>query len=87
LLSATSFFLAIDFEALADKMTRRLLALEEHYYSNAIFASINDNFQRTLRAVPDLVDQLLDLGDGRLEAMDRGDISLQVVSHAFTPGK
>lgn len=68
-------------------MTPPLLSLEEHYYSNAIFASIGDKFQRTLQAMPGLVDQLLDLGDGRVAAMDRGNISLQVVSHAFTPGK
>jgi hypothetical protein len=68
-------------------MTTRLLALEEHYYSNAVFASIDSKFQETLRAVPDLVDQLLDLGDERLASMDRGNVSLQVVSHAFTPGE
>ncbi|KAF2792361.1 amidohydrolase 2 [Melanomma pulvis-pyrius CBS 109.77] len=67
-------------------MTPPLLSLEEHYYSNAIFSSIGDKFQRTLQAVPGLVDQLLDLGDGRVSAMDRGNISFQVVSHAFTPG-
>ena len=68
-------------------MTPPLLALEEHYYSNAVFASVGDRFQRNLQAVPGLVEQLLDLGDGRLTAMDRGHISLQVVSHAFTPGE
>jgi hypothetical protein len=68
-------------------MTPPLLALEEHYYSNAIFSSIGEKFQRTLKAVPGLSEQLLDLGDGRLAAMDRGQISLQVISHAFTPGR
>ncbi|KAL3481049.1 hypothetical protein BJX99DRAFT_272229 [Aspergillus californicus] len=67
-------------------MTPPLLALEEHYYSSAIFNSIGETFQRTLQAVPGLTDELLGFGDGRLEAMDRGNISLQVVSHAFTPG-
>ena len=64
-----------------------LIALEEHYYSNAIFESIGDKFRRTLQAVPGLADQLREVGDGRLAAMDRGHISLQVVSHAFTPGE
>lgn len=68
-------------------MTPPLLALEEHYYSTAIFNSIGETFQRTLQGVPGLADQLRSLGDGRLEAMNSGNISLQVVSHAFTPGQ
>ena len=68
------------------EMTPPLIALEEHYYSNAIFESIDDKFQRYLRAVPGLADQLREVGDGRLAAMDQGHIALQVVSHAFTPG-
>lgn len=68
-------------------MKTPLIALEEHFYSNAIFASIDDRFKLTLEAVPGLTDQLRDLGSGRIEAMDRGRISLQVVSHAFTPGE
>lgn len=73
--------------ASADRMTPPLIALEEHFYSNAVFSSIGETFQRTLKAVPGLSEALLDLGDGRLAAMDRGQISLQVISHAFTPGK
>ena len=68
-------------------MTPPLIALEEHYYSNAIFESIGDKFHRSLQAVPGLADQLREVGDGRFAAMDRGHISLQVISHAFTPGK
>lgn len=68
-------------------MTPPLIALEEHYYSNAIFESIGDKFQRSLQAVPGLTNQLREIGDGRLAAMERGHISLQVVSHAFTPGE
>ncbi|OBT61847.1 hypothetical protein VE03_08831 [Pseudogymnoascus sp. 23342-1-I1] len=67
-------------------MTPPLIALEEHFYSNAVFSSIGETFQRTLKAVPGLSEALLDLGDGRLAAMDRGQISIQVISHAFTPG-
>ncbi|OBT77985.1 hypothetical protein VF21_03176 [Pseudogymnoascus sp. 05NY08] len=67
-------------------MTPPLIALEEHFYSNAVFSSIGETFQRTLKAVPGLSEALLDLGDGRIAAMDRGQISLQVISHAFTPG-
>lgn len=68
-------------------MVPPLIALEEHYYSKAVFSAIGGKFQHTLKAVPGLSEQLLDLGDGRLAAMDRGQISLQVISHAFTPGK
>ncbi|KFY13722.1 hypothetical protein V492_03069 [Pseudogymnoascus sp. VKM F-4246] len=67
-------------------MTPPLIALEEHFYSNAVFSAIGDGFTNTLKAVPGLTDALLDLGDGRIAAMDRGNISIQVVSHAFTPG-
>lgn len=67
-------------------MTPPLIALEEHFYSNAIYESIGEPFKSTIKAVPRLKEQLLDLGDERLAAMDRGKIALQVVSHAFTPG-
>lgn len=67
-------------------MTPPLIALEEHFYSQAVFDAIGSPFQRTLKAVPGLIDQLREVGDGRLAAMDRGQIALQVVSHAFTPG-
>jgi hypothetical protein len=68
-------------------MTPPLIGLEEHYYSNAIFASLSTQLQRTLQAVPGLADQLLRVGKERLTAMDGGHVSLQVVSHAFTPGR
>ena len=68
-------------------MKSPLIALEEHFYSSAVFASIDESFKSTLQAISGLTEQLRDLGDGRIEAMDRGRISLQVVSHAFTPGK
>jgi hypothetical protein len=67
-------------------MTPPLVALEEHYYSSAIFKAIGETFQCTLQGVPGLSDQLRALDNARIHAMDRGNISLQVVSHAFTPG-
>ena len=48
---------------------------------------MGDPFQRSLQAVPRLFDQLRAIGDGRFAAMDGGNISLQIISHAFTPGK
>ena len=68
-------------------MKRPLLALEEHYYSSAIYSSLNEEFVRVLKAVPDLTEQLLDVGEKRLANMDAGSVAFQVVSHAFTPGK
>ncbi|KAF1969097.1 amidohydrolase 2 [Bimuria novae-zelandiae CBS 107.79] len=68
------------------KRPRQLLSLEEHYYSNAVFSSLDERVQRTLEAVPGLVDQLVNVGEERLASMDRGDITLQVISHAFTSG-
>ncbi|OJJ04759.1 hypothetical protein ASPVEDRAFT_54871 [Aspergillus versicolor CBS 583.65] len=67
-------------------MTPPLLALEEHFYSNAIFNSIGETFRQTLQGVPGLAHQLRDFGDARIDAMDQGNISFQIVSHAFTPG-
>lgn len=68
-------------------MTPPLIALEEHYYSSAIFNSIGENFQRVLNGVPGLADKLREVGDERLAAMNSGNISFQIVSHAFTPGE
>lgn len=68
-------------------MTPPLIALEEHYYSNAIFQSIGEKLRRALQAAPGLATQLQEVGDERLAAMNRGHISLQVISHAFTPGE
>ena len=59
----------------------------EHFYSEAVFESIGDLFQPTLKAVRGLVDQLREVRDRRLAAMDRRRIALQIVSHAFTPGE
>ncbi|ORY16145.1 hypothetical protein BCR34DRAFT_476824 [Clohesyomyces aquaticus] len=67
-------------------MTPPLISLEEHYYSKAIFDSLGDRFQGTLHCVPGLVDQLIHVGDKRLTSMDNSNVSLQIVSHAFTPG-
>ena len=67
-------------------MTPPLIALEEHYYSEAIYSNINAQFRQRLDAVPHLKDRLLDLEGDRVASMDEGGVALQVVSHAFTPG-
>ncbi|KAI9713768.1 MAG: hypothetical protein M1828_001362 [Chrysothrix sp. TS-e1954] len=67
-------------------MTPPFIALEEHYYSEAIFKSLDDKSRRTLQAVPGVVSKLREVRDERLAAMDSGHIALQVISHAFAPG-
>ncbi|KAG8528340.1 uncharacterized protein KY384_007258 [Bacidia gigantensis] len=67
-------------------MTPPLIALEEHYYSSAIFSSLDPRFQHQLSAIPGLANSLREVGNERLASMDDGHIALQVISHAFTPG-
>ena len=56
----------------------RVIAIEEHYFDpalSALFAGRDD------RMPPPIRDRLLDLGEGRLRAMDEGGIDVQVLSH------
>lgn len=52
-----------------------MIALEEQYYSSAIFESISDKFRHALQAVSDLVNQLREIDNERLANMDCGHIS------------
>ena len=56
----------------------RVIAIEEHYFDpalSALFTGRND------RMPPPIRERLLDLGEGRLRAMDEGGIDVQVLSH------
>lgn len=68
-------------------MAPRLIALEEHFYSQAVYGGLDIQFKNTIEGVPRLFDQLRNIDEQRLSAMDEGDVALQVISHAFTPGK
>ncbi|MDE0333354.1 MAG: amidohydrolase family protein, partial [Defluviicoccus sp.] len=56
----------------------RVIAIEEHYFDPALsglFAGRDD------RMPPPIRERLLDVGEGRLKAMDEGGIDVQVLSH------
>ncbi|KAK6371389.1 hypothetical protein LTS17_009120 [Exophiala oligosperma] len=62
-------------------MTPPLLTLEEHYYSKAIFDSFDNSMKEGIKKWPGAIERLFDAGDLRLEEMNRGQVSLQVISH------
>lgn len=68
-------------------MTPPLITLEEHYYSKAIFDSFDNLLKTGIEKWPGALERLLDAGDLRLNEMNSGKVSLQVISHcaADTP--
>ncbi|KAK4555793.1 hypothetical protein LTR86_007013 [Recurvomyces mirabilis] len=62
-------------------MVPPLITLEEHFFSSAVGHSLDDKYGEQFKAIPGLEDQLRDLGDLRLSYMDKGKVSLQVISH------
>ncbi|CAI7654600.1 unnamed protein product [Penicillium pancosmium] len=56
-----------------------LIALEEHYVSSTVRAS--QNVDRYATFPPQLVAKLMSLGDERIQDMDSGNVSLQIISH------
>jgi predicted TIM-barrel fold metal-dependent hydrolase len=66
-------------------MVPPLITLEEHFFSSAVGHSLDDKYVEQFKAIPGLEDQLRDLGDTRLSYMEKGKVSLQVISHG--PGK
>jgi len=56
-----------------------LITLEEHFFSSAIDES---EYREQLKWLSGVLDKLKDIGPIRLEYMEKGAISLQVVSHA-----
>ena len=62
-------------------MTPPLITLEEHWYSKAVYDSFDNSLKRVIARMPGAVDKLLDASDLRLEEMNKGRVSLQVISH------
>jgi hypothetical protein len=62
-------------------MTPPLITLEEHWYSTAVFNSFNNAMKRGIETWPGALEKLFDAGDTRLKDMNRGKVSVQVISH------
>lgn len=65
--------------------TPPLITLEEHYWSKAILSGDLGSYGEQLKHVPQVLDKLADLGPLRLEYMQKGAVTMQVVSHAPGP--
>ena len=62
-------------------MTPPLITLEEHYYSKAVYDSFDNALKQGIAKWPGATERLLDAGNLRLEDMNAGKVSLQVISH------
>ncbi|KAK4208129.1 hypothetical protein QBC37DRAFT_476152 [Rhypophila decipiens] len=63
-------------------MTPPLIALEEHFFSSHVPPDLKARYSEQLRHVPGVSEKLANLSDLRLQDMDAGKVSLQIVSHA-----
>jgi uncharacterized protein len=63
----------------------RIITLEEHFLIPSLIESVDDSKLDVLWMTPELRDELADLGDRRLKAMDASGITMQVLS-ATMPG-
>ncbi|KAK3933596.1 hypothetical protein QBC46DRAFT_401688 [Diplogelasinospora grovesii] len=63
-------------------MAPPLIALEEHFFSSAVPPKLEESYSEQLKHVPGIYGKLRDLGTQRLQDMDAGMITLQVISHA-----
>lgn len=67
-------------------MAPPMIALEEHFLSTAVLDAYDDAFREQFKAIPGVKDKLGDLDALRLSEMDKGGVTMQVVSHACVPG-
>lgn len=58
-----------------------LITLEEHFFSAECITTFESKYAEQLKHLPGLAGQLQDLGERRLQDMNAGKISLQVISH------
>jgi predicted TIM-barrel fold metal-dependent hydrolase len=62
-------------------MTPPLITLEEHWYSAAVLDSFDNSMKEGIKRWPGAIERLLDAGEIRLREMNKGKVSLQVISH------
>lgn len=63
-------------------MVPPLITLEEHFFSDAVQGPMREKYVEQFKSIPGLQEQLADLDELRLSYMEKGKVSLQVVSHA-----
>jgi predicted TIM-barrel fold metal-dependent hydrolase len=63
-----------------------LITLEEHFFSHSVLENMSAAYVEQFKHVPGLKEKLEDLSTVRLKHMEAGKVSLQVISHAPTPG-
>ncbi|ETI25338.1 hypothetical protein G647_02110 [Cladophialophora carrionii CBS 160.54] len=66
-------------------MVPPLITLEEHFFSTAMLTGSIRSYSEQLKHLPGLSEKLADLGDLRLQSMEAGKVSLQIISHAPGP--
>ncbi|OCT47328.1 2,3-dihydroxybenzoate decarboxylase [Cladophialophora carrionii] len=66
-------------------MVPPLITLEEHFFSTAMLTGSTSSYSEQLKHLPGLSEKLADLGDLRLQSMEAGKVSLQIISHAPGP--
>ncbi|KAH6653267.1 hypothetical protein BKA67DRAFT_569047 [Truncatella angustata] len=59
---------------------RPIITLEEHFLSDAA-AALPNSRNESFKGIPGLFDQFTELGSKRLADMDRGQVTMQVISH------
>ena len=67
-------------------MPRTFISLEEHFYSEAVFAALDERGAAFWTKNYGLLTLLQDMKEQRLNSMNSGAISIQVVSHCFQSG-
>lgn len=71
-------------------MENGVITLEEHFFSEDSTSTSSPKYSEQLKHIPNLLDKLHDLGPLRLQHMDAGRVSVQVISHGpgtMTPGQ
>lgn len=63
-----------------------IIALEEHYFSTAVINTLDDRMVEQFKYIPGLRDKLTDVDQIRLSEMEKGQVSMQVISHACVAG-
>src|ERR1700753_2656777 len=66
-------------------MVPPLITLEEHFFSAAMLQGSTSTYAEQLKHLPGLIEKLGDLGDLRLQSMEAGKVSFQIISHAPGP--